>query len=399
MFKGLSLDQAPPFEAPLLFFIGGILFAIVGSLSLLFGLIDFGTLHLFTLGFLASVMVGALQQMLPVVVGVRFDRPKFLSLMVAIPFYLGVLGFFLSLSLGKNFYLPASILLLLSLGGFGIVTLLKLFKAPRLSPTVLAMRLSVASLLVAVLLGTHMLMALYSARGFSDAFALSHALFALFGWIGLLIVGVSFQVIPMFYVTNELDEKRRSLFTWGVFAVLLLCASSVWIARSVGVALFEALLLIFALFALVTVRQLRARKRAIMEPSIGFWYVGLGWLALLPLFSWLDGEKFIALYLIGFATSIICAMLYKIIPFLSWFHISSWGFFDMPTMREMIDERLAFTHLFLHASASVMLLFSFKGTAALLLAGFTMLLLNLLRPMRIYFAYKAKPSPFGMKSS
>ncbi len=395
MFKGLSLDQAPPFEAPLLFFLGGILFAVFGSLAVLFGLIDFGTLHLFTLGFLASVMVGALQQMLPVVVGVRFDRPKLLSIAVAVPFYLGVLGFFFSLSFGKNLSLPSAILLLMALGGFGIVTLTKLFKAPRLSPTVLAMRMSVASLLVTVALGVHMLMALHSAHGLSDTFARIHALFALFGWIGFLIVGVSYQVIPMFYVTNELDEKKRSLLTWGLFVTLLLNVGGVLVAKGAGIALFVALLLLFTLFALLTIWQLRARKRAIMEPSIGFWYVGLGWLSLLPLLFWLGGQKFVALYLLGFAGSIICAMLYKIIPFLSWFHISSWGFFDMPTMREMIDERLAFAHLFLHASASVMLLFSFQGAAALLLAGFVMLFLNLLRPIRIYFAYKAKPSPFG----
>src|SRR5699024_6037011 len=72
------------------------------------------------------------------------------------------------------------------------------------APTiVLAVRLSLVSLLVTIVLGAtlagSMAMALPLPRMLTDL----HAGWGLLGWVGLLIVGISFQVIPMFQVTER----------------------------------------------------------------------------------------------------------------------------------------------------------------------------------------------------
>jgi len=400
MFKGLSLDQAPPFEAPLLFLLTAPLWGISGGLALLFAQIQpqqVGVLHLFTLGFMAQVMIGALQQMLPVVVGVRFPKPTLLSKLIFAPLALGIALFFIAF-FGQNFSLLffAASLLLLALWGFGTITLWRLFQAPKATPTVWAMRLSLLSLLLAAGLGTHMAVgfAQGSLGGSFDALLLIHALFAVFGWVGLLIVGVSYQVVPMFYVTPEPTERFRKWLVWILFGLLIATAAALFFSKKLALALFVTLLFGYLLYGAWTLQLLQKRKRKIWEVSLYYWYLGLVSLFFLPLVWFFDPERFGILFLFGFAISIMIGMLYKIIPFLSWFHTSSRGFFDMPTMKEMIEEKKALVQFGLHLLALIALLLWPKAAAPFLVLSFGLLLWLLSKPVQIYFEYKKKPSPF-----
>ncbi len=397
MFQGVSLDQAPPFEAPLLFFGGALLFGLAGSIALFFDS-SLATLHLFTIGFLMLVMFGALQQMLPVVVGVKFDKPLQAAILSFVPIAVAVLLFFSAFWFEMKLLLAATTLLLIGVGGFGAVTLYKLFKAPHTSPTVVAMRASLIFLLLALLLGAHLGSALALGK-VGESFSLLlpiHALFAGFGWIGLLIVGVSFQVIPMFYVTPELPEQKRKLLAYALSAFVFLSAAATFINQKAMLILFVTLLFGYLFYGLLTLKQLAKRKRAIKEPTILFWQIGLISLFPMPLLLFFAPEAFVILGIFGFGMSIVFGMLYKIIPFLSWFHISSRGFFDMPTMKEMISEKLAYIQLFIHLVATTLLLIKPPVAAPLMALSFLLLGFNLLRPVRIYFRYKKLPSPFGM---
>ena len=44
------------------------------------------------------------------------------------------------------------------------------------------------------------------------------------------------------------------------------------------------------------------------------------------------------LFALGFLYSLLQGMIYKIVPFLSWFHLNSKGYFQIPTLREFIKE-------------------------------------------------------------
>ena len=83
---GLSLDQAPAEDIPLRFFISAPIFGILaGLMVLLKGNLLFSNTwmpetvaltHLLTLGWMGSVMFGALNQMIPVLVGGIVPFPK-----------------------------------------------------------------------------------------------------------------------------------------------------------------------------------------------------------------------------------------------------------------------------------------------------------------------------------
>ena len=85
----LSFENAPPFAAPLRFFLTAPLFAaLAGLLVMIEGPALFasrwtsGTLaatHLLTVGFMLQVMLGALIQILPVVAGADLPRPLALA--------------------------------------------------------------------------------------------------------------------------------------------------------------------------------------------------------------------------------------------------------------------------------------------------------------------------------
>ena len=95
-----------------------------------------------------------------------------------------------------------------------------LLKTETRSETVKGMRLAVASLAVITLIGLAM------ARGFSSGIFLQdrmlwvqiHMTLALLAWVGGLIMAVSWQVIPMFYLA---PPARQTTMRW-FFRVLLI---------------------------------------------------------------------------------------------------------------------------------------------------------------------------------
>ena len=361
-----------------------------------------------------NIMFGALLQMLPVVIGVKFQNPKRMAWWVYIPLNTGIALFFISLYFDIALYHPAALLLLLSIGSFALLTLYKLFNAPSNTPTLWAFRLSLISLLIALAMGVFLLTTLKNPPEIFGFVLPMHALFAAFGWIALLIIGVSYQVIPMFYVTTEIDRRVQYMVIWlisGALTLLLLALITLMatdeniVVTFILSATFDFiffLLLNFALFvyAVMTLLRLYNRKRSIKEPSLGFWYVGLFaalaasiYPAAMP-FNHFSDNIYAVLFGYGFAISIIYGMLYKIIPFLSWFHISSRGFFDMPNMKEMVDERLLYLHLGLHLLSFALLILYPKAAAPFIIAENILFYINIKKAVKIYFEYKAKKSPF-----
>ncbi len=389
MFKGVSLDQAPPFEAPLKFFITAILFGIVAGAALVIKGDDVGVLHLFTLGVMNSIMIGALLQMLPVVVGVRFPNPKLLSHLILWPYIAGITLFVMGFWLSPYWLFVAAVLLLFSLGLFASVTFWRLLQAPKFSPTVTAMIGSTLFFMIVVALGGYMLTSLALGKNQEgiNLLAAIHGSFALLGWVGLLIMGVSFQVIPMFYVTTE--PKRKIAYALVASTTALLPFTPFFSFASL------ALTPLFMLYALWMAYKLFKRKRKIKEPSIILWYFGLFSLFVSALlYFWGNSLFTLKLFIFGFAISIMIGMLYKIIPFLVWFHTSSRGFFDVPTMREMIDEKVAYAQIIFHVTSILALLSMPKIAGIFAMVSFMLLFYLLQKPIKIYFIYKKKPSPF-----
>ena len=361
---GLSLDQAPAEDIPLRFVISAPIFGILaGLMVLLKGNLLFSNTwmpetvaltHLLTLGWMGSVMFGALYQMIPVLVGgvVPFPRLSRRLHTILIPaILLMVSGFFwnhswmLKTSLALLF--PTILLFLLQL-------VQPLVQADGSRPVVLAMRFAGICLALTLLLGSLNLLQ-YSGwwSGFLDRNLLKtlHLQMGLLGWIGFLIFGVGFHVIPMFYLSKPFSDKQARVILVTAFGSL--CALSTGSILGMG----KDWLLLFSLpglasvfyFSYTLLRMLHQRKRKVHDSTLRLWQGGILALCLslplglLHLVS--PGQQWLFLFGIffigGFAISVSIGMLYKIVPFLIWFHrfSSLVGQVRVPLLKDLLPKR------------------------------------------------------------
>ena len=134
-------------------------------------------------------------------------------------------------------------------------------------------------------------------------------------------------------------------------------------------------------YALLTLRRLTQRKRPITDATVWFWRVGLVLLMLsmlLTLVTLLTDipvlQRLNYLFFTGFALSIVFAMFYKIVPFLTWFHLNAQGYFTAPMMHEVIHPRTAMKHLYIHLSTLTAFVLSLLFSPLIYLAGVLTLL-------------------------
>ena len=343
---GLKLEQAPPVSAPLRFFLTAPLFALLAALLIAWrGPEMFSSrwtpsllaaTHLLALGFVTMTMLGATMQILPVLAGAPLPAPLALAGFTHAALTLGTLalagGFLYS---DAALMQAAAVLLALGLGVFVFFVWFALARASSLDS---ALALAAVALAVAALLGS----ALASARGgwmstlASRVSADLHPAWALAGWVGLLVAAVSVQVVPMFQMTPSYPPTMRRLFSTVVLMLLAAWSVLKWFAPDQVVTLVAGLALAAAciLFAAVTIELQRRRRRRVADVTLWFWRAGmistvmasLLWAARLLGLS--SGEIDIALGVLaiaGAAMSLINGMLYKIVPFLAWFHLQAAG--------------------------------------------------------------------------
>lgn len=431
---GLSFSQAPPILVPFRFFLSAPLFALLAALlALWFGpsLLEsrwqpsvLALTHLMTLGFLGMAMVGAMMQLLPVVAGSPVARPVGVARAVHLLLIPGVLllagGFLLGMPL------PMRLAMVLLGAGFMIFIAaagLSLWRSPSGNPTMIGMRFALAGLLVAVILG------LILASNYGWDWWLTrrvqvtnlHATWGLLGWVGLLVTGVSYQVVPMFQLTPSYPKPLTRWLTAALFALLLLWSAAQLLPEAVQkqamLAVGSAAAICFMVFAVVTLRLQLQRRRKQSDVTLLFWRFGMACLLLalilgfagqvMPAWAGVQKINFMMafLFIAGFAISVVNGMLYKIVPFLIWFHLQSllMGVAKVPNMKLILPEAGMRRQMWLHFSAVPALALSALWPPliylAALLFGTSMILLevNLLYAFRIYqqnakLAPKSEPS-------
>ena len=370
---GLSLEQAPPVSVVMKFFITASLFGLLLGLYLLAnssGLLSHNAYaykvtitHFLALGVMASFMLGALFQMLPVIAGVVIKMPTKKSMMVHTLLIIGlILQLFAFNSSISLLYLSTAIILGLSLLFATSVMIKELLKVRDHSSSSKGMLLSLSSFTIAILLGIYLLLTL---GGYlkGDAFAQvkeAHYSFALFGWVTLLVVSVSFQVVEMFYVTPKYPTLMSKYLVPSIAMLLILKFIALFTSLpTMGIDLFLALL--FISYGVITIHRLYRRKRPTSDATVWFWRLGMGLLIVSMLITALgtvttidQGLKSISyLAFIGFALSIVFAMNYKIVPFLTWFHLSNQGYIEAPMMHDVIHPKKAKIHFYIHIAMLV----------------------------------------------
>jgi len=359
-------------------------------------------------------MLGALFQMLPVIAGVVIETPVTLALRTQYLLLLGTIFLLLTFAKGGT-ALPAAAAFFLTAALLPPIfqILRRLLKLPSHSSSSRGMGFALFNLTVLLLLGLSML-GMRGGIDLGDYAALKsvHLAFGLYGWIALLIVSISFQVIEMFYVTpaypkpvgRSLPFGISALLTGELIAALFAPALISWIEVSIALALLG--------YALLTLRRLSQRQRPLADATVWFWRVGMGSLALsmaLQLCSELTAcpgtlQAIIETLYATFALSILFAMSYKIVPFLTWFHLNAQGYFTAPMMHEVIHPRYAMRHLALHLTTLFSALFSsvdsrlWPLTGLLLVGSFLWLALAIYRAWHLYLDVRENGERIDMGS-
>ena len=204
----------------------------------------------------------------------------------------------------------------------------------------------------------------------------AHYSFGLFGWIAILIISISFQVIEMFYVTPSYPKSVSKHLPLTILSLIILTTVAAFFIPKVWIVSQTLLAVLLSGYALLTLKRLTQKKRPLSDATVWFWRMGLVSLLLSMLsvlllnftaFSLLKPLSYILFT--SFALSIIFAMFYKIVPFLTWFHLNSQGYFTAPMMHEVIHPKTAKKHLYIHLATIITFILSLFISKLIFLAA------------------------------
>ncbi len=424
----LSFEQAPPISVPYRFFLTAPLFGAVAGLIL--ALLGPETLesrwspgalamtHLIVVDFMLQAMCGSLLQFVAVVAGANIWRPRVVAAVVHPTITAGAV-FLASAFLFEQrlLFLLAALAFVAALGLFLTVMAMALLRTPARGTSIHVLRVAVLGLLVTVVLGTVLAVTLGLAASPPGGLSMPalidvHVAWGLGGWALMLVIGVSYMVVPMFQLTPGYPVWLTRLLPAGLFLALclwtlqLVPGSNLAQASKSGAAF--AGILLAATYAAATLWLQSRRRRRKTDATLLFWRGAM--LSLLALsLSWIAfealpqlGEHARAplwlgvLALPGLFLSVITGMLYKIMPFLNWLHLQQQGgtAWTLPNMKQMIPEAAMRGQMRLHFTALALLLAAVLWPALALPAGLAFcascvwLELNLVGAARVYARFR-----------
>jgi hypothetical protein len=384
----LSFEQAPPISVPYRFFltapvfgiVAGLILAVLGpeALSSRWSRGALAMTHLIVVDFMLQAMCGSLLQFVAVVAGANIWRPRLVASIVHPLITAG------AVFLASAFLFEAPVLFFFAAGAFiGAMGLfltvigIALVRTPARSMSIRVLRAAVLGLLVTVVLGATLALTLGTQGELTEDLSLIaivnvHVAWGLGGWALMLVIGVSYMVVPMFQLTPPYPAKLARLWPAGLFALLVLWSLQLGAdaAQPWQSAVVLAGVLLAASYGATTLWLQARRRRRLSDPTYLYWRVAMGSLIAIAL-SWLVftavpslGEHPRApvwigvLAIPGLFMSVIAGMLYKIMPFLNWLHLQQQGGAALPppNMKQMIPEAAMHGQMRLHFVALALLL-------------------------------------------
>ncbi len=427
MQRALTFAHHPPLALPLRFLLCAPVFALLAGLLLLWaGPAAFASrwtpamlaaTHLMTIGCLCMAMLGSLLQILPSVAGVPLPHHR-----AAAAAHAALCAGALALAGAFALAWPALFVAALALLAPGLLGLLCLYAtglwqrhADGATATVAAVRTALAALAVTAVLGT-LLASQFAWPGTLPLTLLHwtdvHAAWGLLGWTGLLIIGVAYQVVPMFQVTELYPPwMTRGLTTW-LFILLAVVSVAGGLADQAALGFARSGMVAgaagYATFGVVTGILLVRRKRPKPDATTLFWYASIASLLAACVLGALPAAPSATrtplalgvLLIVGFALSAISGMLYKIVPFLVWYQLQDTvpgGCRSVPGVTAMIPAAWTLRQFYAHAASLALLLAACmrpgllaRPAAVVFCLSVFLLCLNLARVLRLYLQLRAR---------
>ena len=420
----LSFDRAPPISAPLRFFLTAPLFAIAAGCLLLWSGPDLfasrwtsaalALTHLITAGFMMQVMLGALQQLLPVMAGANIARPLLVATVVHATITLGALCLVTAFLVNQP-WLFGSAVVCMSTGVFTLVFAAAhaLIGVPTTSPIIRGLRLALVGLSVTVSIG--LLQAVV--RGWSLSLPIVqlanvHLGWGFVAWGCALLGAVGFVAVPMFQQTPSYPSWFGRGYGYATLGLVLSWTAAELLRWDLeALVLSIGVVLMAASFAGTTLYLQSLSKRPTFDAVHRLWWVAMV-SALAACALWVAAQVFPTLkqwqswpllfgtlVLFGGFMSVMVGMLYKIVPFLIWLHLQNRGSGRLvaPNMKKVLAQNLIDRQTGAHFCAFGLLVlavmwpqwFVYPAGVALVLAN-GWLLHNLLSAVRVYRVHMAK---------
>jgi hypothetical protein len=381
-FLGGAKSRLLPSSIPFRYFTGAVVFHVLFWLGLALWAEEapnfvagpgrlVAVLHLLTLGVFVASAFGAAFQLLPVATKQPLGA-EWPARLVAWLLFPGVLMFAHGMAMADDRFAAGGASLSLAALLLGAALLADNLRRARGMAIVVAHAwAAVLALLVLAVLGT--LFAFDQRWTFlADRLALAavHAIVAIFGFMGLLTLGFSYVLVPMFALSPAPPARAAA-------ASLALCVCGLLLAIGGALLRNEWLLVAGIAAGLAGVAQhlrlmaaaLGARMRKRLGPS--FLLVRIAWICL-PLSLLLAGLLVLdlappratallgALALLGWLLTFLLAMLQRIVPFLAAMHATAPGR-GPPLVSALTQERPLDIHRFCHGAALVLVLAGIAG--------------------------------------
>jgi hypothetical protein len=342
MFANVARSRLLPMSVPFRFFGAAVLFHVLAWAALLAGARDvpsfpgglgmpFAALHLATLGVLAMAAIGATLQLLPVAT----RQPVRSITAVKVVWWLLVPGVAL-LAGGAAAYAPRAMapggaLVAAALVVYAWLLARNLFNA-RGMPVVVAHGWAAFAALLGLAVTGSALVARYE-HGLAldySAFRGTHLVLAAYGFMGLLALGLSQFILPMFAIARPPSPRSAYAALVAALGAIALALAAYFLG---GDALLAAAALVGLAAAAIHVVSLERSLRARLRPALGaaFALVRVSWALLLASLAlaaamalgWAPpraGVLFIVLLVPGWLLTFLLAVLQRIVPFLASVH-------------------------------------------------------------------------------
>lgn len=372
--SGRLLAASIPFR----FFASAVVFHLLGWLALLYAapsLADFAgglgwtlaALHLLTLGVLLMTAIGASLQLLPVATRQPVTPTRWPYDLLWASYTLGVLAVVVGMATAETGLLWPGALLLAGALLYYLALLLRNLNGAKGMGLVVVHGWA-AGLALLVLLAS----ALSLAGAYSGVMLLDrpagiglHVSFAAYGFMGLLVMGFSYILVPMFALADNPPAAWSRLSLALALAALLLTPALLlgWLPLALSALAPAAALASLLIHVALMERALRSGMRRGLGSS--FVLVRLGWallaaslalaLALELGLSVARAPALLGLLLIGGLLTLLLGMLSRIVPFLAAMHAGV-GMRRPPTPSNMTLQRALDIHLVSHSAALALLL-------------------------------------------
>ncbi|MFN4307588.1 hypothetical protein [Sulfurihydrogenibium azorense] len=365
----LATKFAPPFSLILHYFVPASLLQLLFPIFLFINkkniLLDFSILengaltHLYLLGFIMMVIFGALYQLIPV----ALEIPVFSFKLGYLQAYLYILGslsfiismFFHSLFLFLSFFAG---ILFSSFFVFAFNFFMSLKNIEKFDITSIFIITGTVFLIFGTFFGLLIALSFSFGTGLDiNKLLFIHAVMVVFGFVFSIIFGVGLVLLPMFSVSHNFNNIYSKvsyfLLTLGVFGFSISKIFSPFFS-----ALFFIVITISIFIYLIQVYEIYKHKPkkksdfALNGMFLSFLFIPTGFFGLFH-----SIQLFAVILFLGFLGLLVYSSLYKIVPFLTWFHrfSSLVGKVSVPTLSQMLPKNLPSIHLIIHSFSVIVI--------------------------------------------